>query len=1006
MHYFQDLIQKLTQYWASQGCATHFGHDLETGAGTFNPTTFFRSLGPEPYKAAYLEPSRRPTDGRYGDNPSRMQSFLQFQVILKPSPINMQELYLDSLKAIGLDIQKHDIRFVHDDWKSPTLGAWGLGWEVWVDGMEASQFTYFQQFGGMQLEVIPGEITYGLERIAMHLQNVDSAYDLKWNKDLTYGDIYHQNEVQWSTYNFEASNIGYWKTTFDMSEKEALDLVEKKLPIPAYDFVTKASHAFNMLDARGVVSVSERVTYINRIRAISCLVAKLFLAHRKGLGYPLSNSPKMKEESLSLEEIPFDPKDTDDFILEIGLEELPQSFVPIGIKNLKKDLKAFLTKHKLSYSEIETYGSPRRLVAYVKDLSLGTKAESLEKKGPSIDKAFNSSGELSSIGKGLLDSLQIEPCTLKEVLEETISSLRVREVKNAPYLFVTHAKKQKSTRSIFHQELASLILNINFPKKMMWSDLKVPYARPIHSLLALHGKETIPFEVAGVTSSNTSFGHPSLSPGKIIISCPKNYFNSLGKSSVIVDQEEREKQIYAQLKKIEIKMGAQAVHTTQVTNEVLYLCEDPHLIVASFDPKFLELPKDLIELVLVTHQKYFPLESPDGKILEHFVVCLDTKENATIKKGHEKAVSPRLSDGLFLFHQDLKCGLNHFADKLANITFQKKHGSLKDKADRLLKHAQDIHHQLRLPLDAQEIPIAAKYLKADLASHVVFEFPELQGIIGKVYAEHERKPYDVAAAIEEHWLPRFEEDDLPTNAMGIIFSLSDKIDNLLACFLASHIPTSSSDPFALRRQALGVIRILIENKLHLPLKNVFKQSLQTFEIDPQEDVIEPIGHFLISRIKTVLTKYNLSPDEITAVLASNHNELDIYDLFLRAKSLHEFKDHELFNPLLEVYKRAKGQLNVEILSPIDPTLFEQDEEKNLYEYFCELKPQFEDCLQNRLYLESFHLLATLHPLLEKLFENVKILVDDSKLRMSRLSLLSEILNLFNLLFDFSQVVRK
>lgn len=218
MHYFQDLIQILTNYWIKQGCASQFGYDLEMGAGTFNPATFFRSLGPEPYHAAYLEPSRRPTDGRYGENPNRMQHFLQYQVILKPSPLNIQKLYLGSLEEMGLDLKKHDIRFVHDDWKSPSLGAWGLGWEVWVDGMEASQFTYFQQFGGQELDVIPGEITYGLERLAMYLQNVNNVYDLKWNKDLTYGDIYHQNEIEWSTYNFEASNAGMKKALFAFVE--------------------------------------------------------------------------------------------------------------------------------------------------------------------------------------------------------------------------------------------------------------------------------------------------------------------------------------------------------------------------------------------------------------------------------------------------------------------------------------------------------------------------------------------------------------------------------------------------------------------------------------------------------------------------------------------------------------------------------------------------------------------------------------------------------------------
>jgi glycyl-tRNA synthetase alpha chain len=284
---FQDLILSLQNYWANQGCIIQQPYDVEKGAGTFNPATFLRVLGPEPWKVAYVEPSRRPTDGRYGENPNRLQHYYQFQVILKPSPLNIQELYLDSLRSFGIDPLKHDIRFVEDDWESPTLGAWGLGWEVWLDGMEITQFTYFQQAGGIDLKPVSGEITYGCERIAMYLQGVDNVYDLEWIKGVKYGDVHHQTEVEFSTYNFEVADTGMLFSLFDMYEKECLQVVKRDLVFPAYDFVLKCSHAFNLLDARGAISVTERAHYIGRVRNLSKLCAEAYVAQREKLGFPL-----------------------------------------------------------------------------------------------------------------------------------------------------------------------------------------------------------------------------------------------------------------------------------------------------------------------------------------------------------------------------------------------------------------------------------------------------------------------------------------------------------------------------------------------------------------------------------------------------------------------------------------------------------------------------------------------------------------------------------------------
>ena len=288
---FQGLIFALEQYWADQGCVILQPYDMEMGAGTFHTATFLRSIGPEPWNAAYVQPSRRPTDGRYGDNPNRLQHYYQYQVVMKPSPLNIQDLYLGSLKMLGLDPLVHDIRFVEDNWESPTLGAWGLGWEVWLNGMEVTQFTYFQQVGGLDCRPVTGEITYGLERIAMYLQDVKSVFDVVWTQGpqgaVTYGDVFHQNEVEQSAYNFEHADVEYLFSFFDQCESESNKLIELGLPLPAYEQVLKASHAFNLLDARRAISVTERQRFILRVRSLARAVAQAYYDARENLGFPL-----------------------------------------------------------------------------------------------------------------------------------------------------------------------------------------------------------------------------------------------------------------------------------------------------------------------------------------------------------------------------------------------------------------------------------------------------------------------------------------------------------------------------------------------------------------------------------------------------------------------------------------------------------------------------------------------------------------------------------------------
>src|SRR5690606_9296917 len=325
---FQDLVLTLQKYWSDRGCLVAQPYDMEKGAATFNPATFLRSLGPEPFNAAWIEPCRRPKDGRYGDNPNRGQHYYQFQVVLKPSPLDIVDQYLGSLRAIGINPDEHDIRFVHDDWESPTLGAWGLGWEVWLDGMEITQFTYFQQVGGLDLKPVMGEITYGLERICMYLQKKNSMFELQYNDTVTYGDIFKQNEYQFSVHNFEQSDAALHYDLFDKFEKECLRLCEAGIPAPAFDYCMKASHSFNLLDARGAISVNERQGYILRVRALAKAVAEAWLRNREELGFPM-----VRGSAGGIHESPLQATGTAaattpatataPLLVELGVEEMP-----------------------------------------------------------------------------------------------------------------------------------------------------------------------------------------------------------------------------------------------------------------------------------------------------------------------------------------------------------------------------------------------------------------------------------------------------------------------------------------------------------------------------------------------------------------------------------------------------------------------------------------------------------------------------------------------------------
>ncbi|MCH9613032.1 MAG: hypothetical protein S4CHLAM102_15340 [Chlamydiia bacterium] len=997
---FQEIITRLSNYWMKQGCALHQGYDLEMGAGTFNPATFLRCLGPEPYNAVNVEPSRRPTDGRYGENPNRLQLFHQMQVVMKPNPANFQTLYLESLEAIGINREEHDIRFVHDDWESPTLGAWGLGWEVWLDGMEVTQYTYFQSFAGQELDLVTGELAYGLERLTMYIQGVDNVYDIQYNETLKYGDVYKQNEVEWSEYNFEQGSAQMWQRHFDDFEQEATRLCSQSLPIPAYDFVMKASHAFNMLDALGVISVTSRVEYIARVRSLAVLVGKAFVESRQEKGFPLGFKEYAKEPTVAFDQTPSAlPKNTkEDFLFEIFSEELPATFVPKGMAKLQEGVEKLLKELTLCHELIEVYGTPKRLAIYVKGLDALIPEQVVERRGPPVATCYDEGGNLTKQGEGFCRSGGIDPVSLDAIRKGECESLSLTEKGGVEYLLAHVKKEGVATRDLLRKALPGIVINFPFPKKMRWSDLQITYARPIFSFIALLGNEVIEFSIDGIRSGRTTRGHRQLADREIEISHPSEYLEELRKVQVIADCEERTKKIVSELDAIEKEHQISAIRRDDVLNQVLFLTEFPSLALYSFDERFLDLPREVLISEMIEHQKYFPMETSGKKMSNQFVITSDTNVNEIILKNNRAVLTARLSDGHFLYHQDLETSLDVFCEKLKNITFQKELGSVHDKVERVAKIAKKLVGILDRKELLTQVQESIKYAKADLASHLVYEFPELQGIAGGYYARAADFDEEVAIAMEEHWMPTSESAPLPSTEVGAIASIADKLDNLLSYFKIGIRATASKDPYALRRQTFGILRILIDRGWSFDLAE-FLADQHVLEGKPLEELTE----FMRQRMKSVLLHLGYKKEEVDAT--STKTSFVPFDLFRLTDALHSFRasGSEEFERLLEVYKRAKGQLNNQEATNFSPNLLLDEAEINLHQVVLANQNPLKQSIEKKEYVSSLQTLASLKDPLERFFNEVRVLDEDPKKRANRIGLLQMVFKDFATLLDFSQL---
>lgn len=1016
MQTLQDMILSLLSFWKNKNCILHQGHDLEVGAGTFNPATFLRALGKEPYNAAYVEPSRRPQDGRYGTHPNRLQNYHQLQVILKPCPKDIQTLYLLSLESIGLNLKEHDIRFVHDDWENPTIGAWGLGWEVWLNGMEITQITYFQAIGSQNLDVISGEITYGIERIAMYLQGKDSIFDIMWNQNLTYGDIVQESEKEWSYYNFQEANTDMWFTHFEDFHKEAIRLIERKLPVPAYDFIIKSSHAFNILDSRGCISATERTRYITSIRNLAKLVAEVYVEKRKLLQYPLLFSHIQEKTKMD----PIFPvnftctKNKATLLIEIGVEELPDSFISIGNNSFQELLTTLFKDHGLSYTSLQMFSTPRRLGCLVEDLDMVTPLKTESKKGPQVSSLFSENNLISEQGKNFFKRFQITLSRKEEL--EAFSQFSIKKINNTEYVFIKKQLGNEPTFKILQNNFIKILSNIYFPKKMFWNASHFYFARPIRWLVAMLDDQVLPLTFFDISASNISYGHRQLTNNaKISISSAQNYVSLLKSHFVLVDPEERKQEILDNISLLETKHNFSVICKKQLLSKIVNLTEFPKVTLGSFKQEFCDLPKELLIAEMVEHQKYFPIVNQENLITNSFIIVADNRPNNTIIKGNEKALEPRLTDGDFLFKEDLKTPLSCYLNKLKNFIFFEQLGSMFDKTNRLQQHLVHIYPTLSL-CPQEDIKEAIFLSKIDLVSNVVNEFPELQGIMGYYYASHlNTYSFNVLQAVKEQYT--LITKNITLSPTGILLAFIDKIDNLLSCFLLNLKPTSSHDPYALRRQSIEILwLIILQIKKSFNFQQILQTCLQNFpkeltnSLHNKEDLCSEISLFVMNRFKIILVDLGYSKDIIAAVV--NPLCTNFYSLknIVHTLSLLALEKSQKLSNLIQISHRLRKLLSNQpsLDNTEDPTTPQKilDIEENILKVVQEIESSqinYENCYTEEDCLIYIDLLNKLYPLLNELFNKVKIISEDNLTKHFRLFYLNKILSLLDRFCVFDKI---
>ncbi|EOA26130.1 hypothetical protein CARUB_v10019555mg [Capsella rubella] len=978
---FQQAIQRLQEYWASVGCAVMQPSNTEVGAGTMNPCTFLRVLGPEPWNVAYVEPSIRPDDSRYGENPNRLQRHTQFQVILKPDPGNSQQLFINSLSALGIDVAAHDIRFVEDNWESPVLGAWGLGWEIWMDGMEITQFTYFQQAGSLPLSPVSVEITYGLERIIMLLQEVDHFKKILYADGITYGELFLENEKEMSSYYLEHASVDRLQKHFDFFDEEARSLLALGLPIPAYDQLLKTSHAFNILDARGFIGVTERARYFGRMRSLARQCAQLWLKTRESLGHPLGVvsepvPPICHREALEkvAKKVPEDPRS---FIIEIGTEEMPPQDVTNASEQLRVLVLELLESQRLVHGAVKAFGTPRRLVVLVDAMSSKQLEEEVEVRGPPASKAFDDEGKPTKAADGFSRRYGVP----LEKLYRKVSG-------KTEYVHALVTEPARLALEVLSEDLPAILAKISFPKSMRWNS-SVMFSRPIRWVMALHGDLVVPFSFAGITSGNVSCGLRNTASASLLVQNAESYEDTMRNSGINIEIEER--------KKIILEKSNALAKSVMVAN----LVEAPVPLIGKFKESFLELPEELLTIVMQKHQKYFSIIDENGRLLPYFIAVANGAINEdVVRKGNEAVLRARYEDAKFFYEVDTRKRFSEFRGQLQGILFHEKLGTMLDKMNRLQNMVTKLC--LSLEIDEDVLPVvedAASLAMSDLATAVVTEFTALAGIMARHYALRDGYSEQIAEALLEITLPKFSGDVIPKTDAGMVLAIADRLDSLVGLFAAGCQPSSTNDPFGLRRISYGLVQILVEKDKDINFKHALELAASVQPTKVEANTLEDVYQFVTRRLEQLLVDNGVGPEVVRSVLAERGNNPCL--AARTAYKMEKLSRGELFPKIVEAYSRptriVRGK-DIGVGVEVDENAFETTQERALWSTYTSIKDQIHTDIEIEEFTEiSMQLVEPL----EDFFNNVFVMVEDERVRKNRLALLNNIASLPTGVIDLS-----
>ena len=997
---FQSIILTLQRYWAEQGCLIWQPYYTQVGAGTYNPATYLRVLGPEPWNVAYVEPSIRPDDGRYGENPNRLQQHYQLQVILKPDPGDPQERYLRSLEALGIDPRQHDIRFVEDNWESPALGAWGLGWEVWLDGQEITQYTYFQQAGGILLEPVSVEITYGLERIAMALQGVRHFRNLRWTQDRTYGDVNLQGEQEHSKYYFEVADIDRLRQMFSLFEAEAESALAQDLVLPAHDNVLKCSHTFNVLDTRGAVGVTERQALFGRMRDLSRRVAEAYVAQRQRLEFPWLPADYDGEKAAVSGTVPAAPaaqvKASDQaelFVLEIGVEELPVADLDSAMNQLRDRAQGLLADLRLEHGPIKVLGTPRRLVLQVEDLAPRQADRTMIVKGPPANRAFDSDGNPTKAAEGFARGRGL-----------SASDLQVREIDGGQYAVAEVYEAGRGAPEVLTAALPGLIADLKFDKVMRWNASGTAFSRPIRWLLALLGDQVVPFSYAGLLSGRVTRGLRFDEAGEISLDNAGQYSGALTERNILLDPEGRRKVIAAQVARLQREVGGAEIVDDALLDEVTNLVEAPTALRGSFDADHLRLPAEVLISVMKKHQRYFPVHTADGQLMPYFIAVRNggSEYLDVVTDGNEQVIRARFADAAFFIKEDMQYSLEERLPKLGTLIFQVKLGSMLDKSQRVERLVEKLAPVFGLNAGETETAERAAHLaKADLVTNMVVEMTSLQGVMGQYYALQSGEPAPVAQAIYEHYLPRFAGDALPKSKAGLVVGIADRLDSLSGLFAAGLAPTGTKDPFAQRRAALGLALSLGLRGLDFDLREGLRLAAEELPIAAGPDVLAACLEFIVGRLRSYLMEREegYRHDVVDAVLAEQaHNPAGA---MRAAAALSDLVSRPDWNTILPAYARCvRITRDQKERYTVDPAALVEPAEQQLYQSVLKAESTARKPGSVEDFMAAF---VPLIPDINRFFEGVMVMAEEPAVRANRLGLLQRLAALAKGTADFSKL---